>query len=218
MNNIHLHLLNATGRSEGKDDLISGLVKQATERVVDKLPLKNVDILLFDPRDEQSTVLASAGEMRMGGMCYGPSMVCIPVNGLKIMNDEEKTQFQATLVHELFHASRWQNVGNFSDLKESLVNEGAAGHFENEILGVVRKRYYYSISGNEMERLKGRARLEYGLNNVVYHKWFLGRDSSIPLWAGYTIGYELVEKYLDNHSDLLPSNLLRKRASEIIGG
>lgn len=214
MKNIKLHVLNASGKLTPHRETLKEIIASASRKVTTKIPVINVDIVIFDPRDEVSSSLAMSGEMRMGGMCYGPSLVIIPVNGLKFFNSEEKNELAASLAHELFHAVRRQTLGGASSLKEILIDEGLACHFEEEVVGTVRKRYYQSLSMQEIESLRTRAKTEYTFAEKIYEKWFLGKDPSIPIWTGYALGYELVAKYFETHREKHASSLYSKRVWE----
>lgn len=214
---IKIHLLNASGRFSFAASALDAYAQQAVRQVRALLPVGTVDIVLFDPQDDPGGALAVKNEMRMGGMCYGPSLVLIPVYAFGLTAAHRRDQLLATLAHELYHAVRIQALGSVTTLKDALIHEGLAGHFEAEVTGQVRAEYYCSLTPGQLASLRTRARLSYGSTHDVYGQWFLGQESAIPLWAGYALGYSLVSDYLATHPQEKASTLYNRRAWEFAG-
>lgn len=103
--------------------------------------------------------------------------------------------FSDTIAHEFLHAvmlnrHRWETLG------DSLVFEGLAEHFREQITDGKHSPWVGAISASEaarwLERLKPRL---YSQSLSLYRRIFFG-SRQYPKWAGYTIGYWFIKGFL----------------------
>ncbi len=103
-----------------------------------------------------------------------------------------------TVVHELTHEITNYYVGNDKNYKlgEALVHDGLAENFREFILGkddmltkVIKKREADKII-KELKPI-----LEHEDTMMLHNRIFFGTDR-YPMWAGYTIGYNIVKDFL----------------------
>ena len=122
-----------------------------------------------------------------------------------VLKVEEKFQpFEITevLVHELCHAARWgKNDEWMNTLYDALVFEGLAVSFANEFCKNESERQFYmdvvtKRSDAENEKIFQKLKTELDSYNYNYDKIFTGNGEDLPYWAGYSLGYYLVQKYL----------------------
>jgi Predicted Zn-dependent protease (DUF2268) len=110
-----------------------------------------------------------------------------------------RTWVPATLAHELHHSSRIRmGPGYGSTLGEALVTEGLADHFAAEVFPrTPLAPWDHALSADQEHALWERAQPDlWGSYSLGDHqRWFFG-GSGIPRWAGYTLGYRIVEAYL----------------------
>jgi uncharacterized protein YjaZ len=108
--------------------------------------------------------------------------------------EKQKESIQHTVAHELGHAlskeHRIQNI--FRMLKEEGLNE----HFREEIIGGGRDPWTKAISKKESVKIfkEVKEKIKSG-KKITYLELFHGKGE-YPRWAGYTIGYYLIENYL----------------------
>ncbi len=108
-----------------------------------------------------------------------------------------QTWVPATLAHELHHSSRIRTGPGYGrTLGEAMVSEGLADHFANEAFSTTPPQpWASSLSENQEHAVWQRA--EPQLWSAHDHRlWFFG-GPDIPRWAGYSLGYSIVEKFLD---------------------
>lgn len=109
-----------------------------------------------------------------------------------------REEVPATLVHELHHCKRWQGVGYGSTFLEVLVSEGLAQHHEKEERG--GQPAMYSRPKQALAPLWERAKPLLDRTDYGHDAWFYGSQSeNLPRWAGYALGYDLVERYMGAH-------------------
>ena len=126
------------------------------------------------------------------------------------------TELSSQLAHELHHIARMRTVGYGADLLGALVSEGLADHFSVEVLGTDPPLWSMAITGAELEMWIAEAEAEWFNGNYDHGAWFLGQSSTIPRWAGYSIGYELVRIFRDANPRVLASDLYDEPATSFI--
>jgi len=112
-----------------------------------------------------------------------------------------------TFSHEYAHAVReqkipWENC----TLLEAFITEGLAQSFEFEVSSK-KPIYALSLSQKEIDTYWEMAFLEINRTDFDYSKWFFGSDKKIKKWAGYALGFWLVQNYCKKNN---------KKSNEII--
>lgn len=134
--------------------------------------------------------------------------------------------FYCGLVHEIMHVSRLRMPKWELTLLECMITEGLADHFSNEVLGCSRPPWSNSITSEQIEKIFNESRTilykkhsswNDEFNEKFFNPWMFGRmgKNAIPSWAGYSIGWEIVENYLKMHPDKKNSDLVWVSAVEI---
>ncbi|MEM7045723.1 MAG: DUF2268 domain-containing putative Zn-dependent protease [Pseudomonadota bacterium] len=113
---------------------------------------------------------------------------------------------ERVLAHEFHHARRWDTVGCGKTLGEQLITEGLAGRFVEEIYDNPPEPWESAVSLEKLRPHLGAAAQEWDSENYDHMRWFFG-EGDLPHWIGYSLGYQLVGKYLEVNSDSRPSML-----------
>ncbi len=153
-------------------------------------------------------------EIGIGGFNPNESEVIIALD-VKV-NDLETTlvaELLPMLAHEIHHAMRRRIVGYGSTLLQAAVSEGLADHFSIEITGMNPPLWSRAIAGADLNQWIRTASTDWNDRSYSHDAWFRGTDPNIPRWAGYSIGFKLVQDYLLNNPQRLPSNLVGEPAS-----
>lgn len=132
--------------------------------------------------------------------------------------DSVKNNLNRLLAHECHHLIRHRNPGCGETLLESLITEGLADHFELEISRKAPNPWSKALSESDISKYLSIARSNFNMkmNPVQGQKWFLGSTNEVPHWAGYSLGFYLIEKYLLLNPEKRPSNIVDINANEII--
>jgi uncharacterized protein YjaZ len=83
-----------------------------------------------------------------------------------------------------------------------MISEGLADHF-----AIDPPIWSTALDTGELDKLIRYAMPLWSNTGCNHNKWFFGTGSSIPRWAGYSIGFELVQSYLHQNPG--------KKASEL---
>ena len=168
------------------------LVESAVLWVNDQVGLPNIDIVAY--RNPMGVI----PEIGVCGFSPTANLVLLSVDP---MNDNFSKGMDitvpATIVHELHHCLRWSNPGYGETLREALVTEGLAQHFETDFRKGVPPFYSVALDQPTLSRLESQARKEYDKQSYSHSDWFFGSvERGIPRFAGYSLGFHLVGRFL----------------------
>jgi hypothetical protein len=121
------------------------------------------------------------------------------------------------IAHELHHTLRWRAIGYGKTLGEVLVSEGLADHFAVELFIGTRNLSEHALSNYQLQAVIAKAKPELDKAGYNHFAWFYGTNqAAVPRWAGYTLGFRIVEAYLARHPTARPSGLASTPAKEIL--
>ena len=130
-----------------------------------------------------------------------------------------KTTVGRSIAHEYCHIVRFQAMGSrMTNLAEDICTEGLAQCFEEKIIGE-RSQWSQAISekkaGEVWNQIKDRLALQ---NHDLYKKLFTdGEEKEFPLWAGYTVSYQIIRKGLADFGKFDWNETIRKDPIALIG-
>ncbi len=103
---------------------------------------------------------------------------------------------QRQVVHELAHCLRYAAIGYNHNLGDAMVSEGLCGHFTHQCLGTPPEAWETALSPPQLAEWLPRAQAA-AEGAYDHNARFYGRGAHAPpLWAGYTLGFTLVGRYL----------------------
>lgn len=205
-----LHWLEASGSlEEFRPELLENF--KAAYRSLSHVLLPPVlDILM--QRLAGETIL----ELGVVGRAYRETMFALTV-------DPGNTNFASSLrngalhrqiIHEVHHCLRMAGPGYGWTLGEALVSEGLAGQFVKHLIGAEAEPWERAVSIDDLRADPPDAGL---LDSTRYDHdaWFFGSGGQ-PRWLGYTLGYEMVGRWLANIGQIDVSARIRVPAGEVI--
>ncbi len=158
----------------------------------------SVELYPMDERDK-------FGRERLGGVSAWTNWEGDTIHLVLYPSNETTHALKSTVVHEYNHHYRItiaKNGGASVTLLEKIIREGLAEHFVGEVLGT-------DFHGPWVEALsEAEAK---GLWETLYSVHagdtgeqtdslvFGGQNTDVPLWAGYSLGYYLVQWYRQLH-------------------
>lgn len=110
------------------------------------------------------------------------------------------------IAHE-YHHSAWTDrfylTDDREDLIDNLIFEGKADSFAHIIYPDTDVPWVSALTAEE-ERLQWEKILSQGetTDSMVKTRFMVGGDEDTPTWTGYTIGYHIVQSYLDSHPEV----------------
>lgn len=120
------------------------------------------------------------------------------------------------MAHELHHVARWRTVGYGGTLRQAIVTEGLADHFSMEFGRSAPPIWSLALVGDTLDSWIAAASQTWDQPGYSHSGWFLGGDPSIPRWAGYAIGYELVGRHLAANPEVSATSLVDSPATTIV--
>jgi uncharacterized protein YjaZ len=100
-----------------------------------------------------------------------------------------------TIAHELHHVLRWESVGYGTTLGEALASEGLAGRFVAELYASPPEPWERALGPADIAAAAADALPEARAARYDHAAWFFGGGARAR-WAGYTLGYALVGRWL----------------------
>jgi len=191
---MNILLTEANGNLSDKREMIKSAVKTAEEYVFPKLKIDwDIDVLVTN------RIPMIIPENGAGGFTFSADFIRI------IIDDKKATEnlISENVVHELCHAARWGKNDEWAKtLFDGLIFEGLACVLEAEFVKDKSEKSLFIktiLERTDDENKKILASLQDKLdsNEYNYDEIFFNGNDKLPHWAGYSVGYYLVKKYLE---------------------
>jgi hypothetical protein len=187
-----LHWLEAEGDLQRWRSQVEGEIGAAREAVSRLIAAPRLDILV------QRLARSVIPEIGMVGHAYRKSLFSLTL-------DPDNQHFPASLAegvlrrivaHEVHHCLRMAGPGYGRTLGQALVSEGLAGRFVAQLFGNAPEPWERAVDDDTLFANRPDAAT---LASTTYNHaaWFFGTGGERPRWLGYTLGYKIVSKWLD---------------------
>jgi hypothetical protein len=151
-----------------------------------------------------------------GGRAPGTDLVLLTVNPQSpLLSQTLPTELFPLLAHELHHVARHRAVGFSANLFEAMILEGLADQFSMEVAGIDPPRWATALNAADLALWLELSRPQWFVANYGHDRWFFG-SADVPLWTGYSIGFELTRRYLAAHPTRPASQLYDEPASAFL--
>jgi uncharacterized protein YjaZ len=203
---INIHILSASKDIRIYSDELKSIAEATIASVEKLLPIKDVDIVFYD--NPGATIDEIGG---IGGFSPNENLIFISLNP-RHPNFKKalKEELSFTLAHELHHTIRWQKQVEGDTLLEAMIFEGLADHFAIEATGRSKPSpWSYALTPELKQVFLKKASEEWKNPTYDNNLWFFGSNPEVvPRWTGYTLGYDLVAKYLQTNPGTSASKLV----------
>ena len=111
-----------------------------------------------------------------------------------------KTWIPSTVSHELHHSSRIRSGPGYGvTLGQAMVSEGLADRFSYEVFPhLPPKPWDHALTKAQEHASWLQARPLLNDHDYSHSEWFYGGGAT-PRWVGFTLGYDIVGRYLTDH-------------------
>lgn len=189
---------------------ISRSIKKCQNALVSQ---RSVEIHLLPIRDD--FVLD-----KMGGVSgYTPyrNVMLLLIDTRAIQLPGFKNTLEATIAHE-YHHTVWSekfDVNDYCTIRDSLVMEGLAEHFAEAI---TKRKTQIATTLDLVASKKLFQKIKNKLDDFDYnfYRFLFFGGKGFPIWAGYTIGYNLVASYLNQLKSTNWKDVTRTHPVDII--
>lgn len=215
MNKINVLLTNANGNLSDKTEMIAKAIKTAEEYVFPKLKI-DWDIDLLVTNRLYDILIPEDG---VGGRTRTSDFIEFAIN------EEKATEnlISEMVAHELCHAARWgKNDEWINSLFDGMISEGIATYFEAEFVKSRKEKTLFintilERTDEENKKILEELRAQLDSNCYDYDTIFFNGNDELPRWAGYSLGYYLVKKYLEKTGKKIEDAFTDKHADFRIG-
>lgn len=208
---IASHILLGSGRLVPYQDQIKKQFNELFIEIRKHLSLENVDVVIYDNPE------GAIPEIGIGGYAPNAHLVFVSLDPqFPTFQQTIEKELKRMIAHELHHALRWRGPGYGETLFEALITEGLADHFDMEVNNLnTPEPWDIALNDEQLVKVKAKAQKEFDNKNYNYNEWFFGsKEKNIPKWAGYTLGFKLVEDYLKENPHKKPSQLYNTRPED----
>jgi hypothetical protein len=206
-----IHWLEAEGSLEPWRSEITTQIAAAEKAVASLIDPPHIDVLVA-----YRNKIGVISELGIGAFAQFPSlfsMSCDPTNE----NFETSLSNQAVLrltIHEVHHCLRMAEPGMGRTLGEAIVNEGMAGQFVSHLIGTPPELWEKAVDSfeiiNHMPDAKTLASTDYD-----HAEWFYG-TGELPRWVGYSLGYEIVGRWIKQCNPTSAADWIETSAGKVI--
>ena len=195
MTTINLLLTEANSNLSEEKEMIESAVDLAKSYTFPKLEI-DWDIDLLVTNRIYDILIPEDG---VGGRTRTSDFIEFAINERKAT----KNLISEMLTHELCHAARWgKNDEWINSLFDGIISEGIATYFEAEFVKDREEKTVFIKTilervDEENEKILKELRDQLDSNYYDYGVIFFDGDDKLPRWAGYSLGYYLVKKYLE---------------------
>jgi uncharacterized protein YjaZ len=195
-----LHFLDARGQLSELRGWLADSLNTAFYISTALLPLGDTDVVVKAGK----SVIPEKGHV---GYAPEPGLIYVTVDpDHSSLRTNAGRSLERMLAHELHHSSRWDGPGYGNTLGQALVSEGLAGHFAQESFEG-EPELWESLPVSTLRSHIAKAQNEWGSTEYEHEEWFFG-SPELPRWLGYSLGYQLVARYLAMHPQARASGLV----------
>jgi len=204
MSYMKLHILNAQDKLTAHNEWLNTCLTETYAKASMLMNLPSLDIIV----KAGTQVIPEKGHL---GYSPEPGIVYITVDPKNLsFCSNHNNSLERMFAHELHHAARWAGPGYGFTLGEAIVSEGLAGHFTLELFGG-EPEPWESLNEVEVQSHILRTRKDWDRTDYDHNAWFYG-TSNLPRWLGYTVGFNLVTRFLLANPHLRASTLTNVNA------
>lgn len=209
MPSLNVHFLDARGALADIRDWIGPSLSATYQRADSFISLRPIDVVV----QAGTEVVPEKGHV---GYAPRPGIVFVTVDpDSALLRANPNASLERMFAHELHHAARWDGPGYGSSLGEALVSEGLAGHFALEVCGGSPEPWE-SLDMLELRPHIPLAMRDWDRQDYGHDEWFFGA-ADLPRWLGYSLGFQLVARFLSERPGYKASNLAEADADTFRG-
>lgn len=205
-----LHWLEASGSLADLRSDLTGEFDAAYKTISRLIPPPRLDVLI------QRLPGETIPEMGLVGRAYRSSMFTMTIDpdNPNLLPSLRTGTLHRQIVHEVHHCLRMAGPGYGWTLGEALVSEGLAGQFVRHLLGNDPEPWECAVTGADLLRspvdLKTLESKHYN-----HSEWFFGFGAH-PKWLGYTLGYQMVGRWLASVGEIDAATWINVPAHDIV--
>lgn len=209
--------LNSSNRDAiSRLDLQTLTVDTAIDVMRDLQIRQKIDITTLIPEDEEKWLIIPS--LGFGGNTKSGAEIRLYIDPdhPKVI-DTLRIWKKRQIAHELNHAARFQTGKMGRTLLDSIIAEGLATYYEEQL----GDEYLSTPWGNALtpEQISTKwqkAKPELEKQDKDHDVWFFGKNGIHSVWTGYSLGTAIINEYFRTHPNEKMVTLVRKAAKDIL--
>ena len=188
----HFHFLHSSNFTKEEKELIRSKVSEVLKNISNKITVDfSFDLILS--KNEKNT----HSDLMIDGSSYKDKFVQIAIN----IFDFSGKEIEKTLCHELAELIRFKNIKENNSFLESMILDGMAEHFSIEVNKTKQELWTNALTIEDKTKIRERLMESIEYKTIDRNLWFYGQSKKeIPLYAGYTIGFDLVGMFIKENN------------------
>lgn len=180
------HFLETGNFTKQEKHILSTLSEEIVEKMKENIKSDIVFNIIFsrsyDTGDVKRPIIA--------GVSYKDRIIEVSVPSS--FDTSLHVEIKKAITHEVTQLVRFHHIREDHSFLESLVLDGMAEHVSMAINNTPLEPWVEALSDKQRNAIAPLLQKSIGDKSVDRNKWFLGRTKEIPLWTGYTIGFEIM--------------------------
>lgn len=194
-------------------ETIERIVPGSMEAIHSLMPIDNVAIIVT--ADSRRAIR----ELGIGGSANSLTEIRISVDpNSPFVSASLQFELFPLLAHELHHTMRHRTAGYGSTLFTAMISEGLADHFAMEVAGIDPPIWSEVLVEEDLQFWIDEASPVWSRSPYNHNAWFFGEGGEIPRWTGYSMGFEMVRRFLEANPDRRPSELFSEPGTNFLPG
>jgi hypothetical protein len=195
-----IHWLEAEGDLQPWRARIASEIEAAREVILRLVspPPPPLDILV-----QRLSGAAVIPEIGMAGQAFRKGLFALTVDpdNPRFLDSLADGALQRQVAHEAHHCMRMAKLGYGRTLGEALVSEGLAGRFVTHLFESPPEPWERAVDKSTLLAHRPDDQM-LASTDYNHDSWFFGVGGQRPRWLGYTLGYEMVGKWLETAGEL----------------
>ncbi len=184
------------------------IVNNTLSKCQKKLPSKPSKIFLFP-------TFNSFIKNKMNGVSgFSPQ-----ANTILIYLNPSRKNWETALKHTITHEYNHSVVYNFhkwKSLLDSIIFEGFAENFREQVVGGERSPWTKAVSPEECKKYFSNLKEKLNLQNHQLEREVFFGSNNYPLWLGYSLGYQIVKSFLNKSKEKYWSDIIKANPKKIL--
>lgn len=204
-NIAEVHFL--TRQKEIKNEAVSKIIKGALLKCYNEISVLNKKIAIYSSKD---TFIKN----KMGGVgadTLQENQITLYINPTKGW----KKELVNSIAHEYSHLAVL-DVRKWSTVLDSLIIEGIAENFREEVMGGKRAPWTKALTKKESKDLLKKLRSKLKLKAEKLHHYLFFGSKEYKMWSGYTLGYFIVKEFRNKYPYMQWRDLVKLKSLEVL--
>lgn len=126
-----------------------------------------------------------------------------------------KSALAETVAHEFNHLVMLK-YHKWETLLDSLIFEGIAEHFREKVIGGKKAPWSLTLNKEDAKKLFSKIKRLLSSKSTKLYRSIFFENKGYPLWAGYSLGYQIIKSFLKKNPKLKWQKIIRLAPRQIL--